>query len=680
MPKSKGTNSENDAELMHPLNTDVIIEQEILDHERPAWGSKFQYFGMVISTAVGLGNVWRFPYLCQQHGGGAFLIPYLIMLFVEGMPLLYLEFAAGQHFRKGSMGTWNLVHPMLGGVGVASAVTSFIVGVYYNAIIMWCLFYLVHSFTGTLPWSSCPTEPKGNITVPVLECDVSGPTSYFWYRNALEISPSIEETQGLKWKMLLCLIFAWCVVYACIWKGIKSSGKVVYVTASFPYIVLFIFLGRGVTLRGAGAGLAHMFTPRLDRLEDPQVWLDAATQIFYSFGLGFGGMIGFSSYNPKKNNCEKDAIIVSIVNWFTAILASVVIFSVLGFKATVMYDKCVFRNIEAISNFYPQWNTTTLTEDIYIQEFQANKTVMSALNLTKCSLSDDLDNAAQGTGLAFIVFTEAINEFGSSAPFWSIIFFLMLLSLGFGSEFGTLEGVTASLYDLKHPIFRKKWLVSGTLCLVSMMIGVLFVLGSGSYWVGLFDSFGGSFPLITVALVESFGIGWVYGVDNFARDIKEMIGHEPHRYWKIMWKFIAPLFIAFLLAATLISKFIKPITYDVYSYTKYIMVPETYPWWGGATAALLVLSSVLCIPGVALARKLGFFKFEGPTSKNIIIETGGHTQSTAAFLKSDNDSGHNSDEINDEYVTRDRDTSCAIPERPEKVNFDDILEKAESKL
>lgn len=161
------------------------------------------------------------------HFPGAFLIPYLIMLFVEGMPLLYLEFAAGQHFRKGSMGTWNLVHPLLGGVGIASAVTSFIVGVYYNAIIMWCLFYLVHSFTGTLPWSSCPMETQGNLTVPLLECDVSGPTSYFWYRNALEISTSIEDTQGVKWKMLLCLIFAWVVVYACIWKGIKSSGKVI---------------------------------------------------------------------------------------------------------------------------------------------------------------------------------------------------------------------------------------------------------------------------------------------------------------------------------------------------------------------------------------------------------------------------------------------------------------------
>lgn len=110
------------------------------------------------------------------------------------------------------------------------------------------------------------------------------------------------------------------------------------------------------------------------------------------------------------------------------------------------------------------------------------------------------------------------------------------------------------------------------------------------------------------------------------------------------------------------------------------MVPEKYPWWAGAIAAFLVLSSVLCIPVVAVARKLGFLKFEGPTAKNIVVETGGHTQSTAAFLKSDNDSGHNSDDINDEYVVADRDTSCAIPEKPERVKFDDILENAESRL
>jgi len=161
---------------------------------------------------------------------GAFLIPYLIMLFAEGMPILYLEFAIGQKMQKGTVIVWNEINPLLGGIGLASAITSFNVAIYYNAIIMWCFFYLFHSFQYPLPWASCPTEEitKGNITITreVEECTKGGATSYFWYRNALDVSPSMDSPDGIKWKMLICLIVAWCIVYACIWKGIKSSGKV----------------------------------------------------------------------------------------------------------------------------------------------------------------------------------------------------------------------------------------------------------------------------------------------------------------------------------------------------------------------------------------------------------------------------------------------------------------------
>ena len=159
---------------------------------------------------------------------GAFLIPYLIMLFVEGMPILYLEFAFGQKMQKGTVIAWNEVNPLLGGIGIASAVTSFNVAIYYNAIIMWCFFYLFHSFQSPLPWATCPMEfsELENKTIQNEECYKSGPTSYFWYRQALDVSPNMETPDGIKWKMLLCLIFAWLIVYACIWKGIKSSGKV----------------------------------------------------------------------------------------------------------------------------------------------------------------------------------------------------------------------------------------------------------------------------------------------------------------------------------------------------------------------------------------------------------------------------------------------------------------------
>ena len=123
--------------------------------------------------------------------------------------------------------------------------------------------------------------------------------------------------------------------------GIASSGKVVYFTAMFPYLVLTIFFFRGITLKGATEGLIHMFTPKMEMLMKPTVWLDAANQVFYSFGLAFGSIISFGSYNNPQKNCVKDVIILSICNAFTAIYACAVIFSILGFKAVHLFEKCM---------------------------------------------------------------------------------------------------------------------------------------------------------------------------------------------------------------------------------------------------------------------------------------------------------------------------------------------------
>ncbi|XP_046545031.1 LOW QUALITY PROTEIN: sodium- and chloride-dependent transporter XTRP3-like [Haliotis rubra] len=659
MGKKHDENIENNPELTAPLNADSMETPAIVaesDPPRAAWDSKIQYFFMVISYAVGLGNVWRFPYLTQKHGGGAFLIPYFVMLFVEGMPLLYLELAIGQKLRQGSMGVWNEIHPLMGGVGIASAVTSFMVALYYNAIIMWCFYYLFHSFQSPLPWSSCPSITTApNVSVIVPECKIGGSTSYFWYRNALDISSGIDDADGVKWKMLLCLIFSWIVVYCCICKGIKSSGKVVYFTAIFPYVVLIIFFGRGITLRGSTDGLLHMFTPRMESLKDPQCWLDAATQIFYSFGLAFGGLIAFSSYNPKKNNCERDAIIVSLCNWFTAIFACTVIFSILGFKATLMYENCISQNIELLLEISPynlEYNETTLTQSVYLEQFADN--IANITNTTEklrhCSLQDDLNKGAEGTGLAFIIFTQAINEFGPSAPFWSIVFFLMLLSLGLGSEFGTIEGVSTSLHDLQlYPWMKKKWLLSAVLCGTSCVTGILFVLGSGSYWVALFDTFAGSFPLILVALAETIGVAYVYGLNRFCTDIEFMIGHRPNIYWRIVWKVVAPLLIITLLISTLISKFSKPLTYKPYDINngELAVDEKPYPWYASTVCAFLVLSSILWMPAIAILRRFGCLSYN--VAKATRADTQGVTSSTMKFIRSnatieDNDSGHNSDE------------------------------------
>uniref|UniRef100_A0A0B7AQN9 Transporter n=1 Tax=Arion vulgaris TaxID=1028688 RepID=A0A0B7AQN9_9EUPU len=658
----------------------------IEDKERVTWDSKLQYFSMVISYAVGLGNVWRFPYLTQTHGGGAFLIPYFIMLFVEGMPVLYLELAIGQRLRLGCVGVWNEIHPFLGGLGLASAVTSFMIAIYYNAIIMWCFFYLFNSFQSPLPWAECPKTIVNNVTVYLEECDISGPTSYFWYREALDISPGIDVSGGIKWKIALCHIFSWLTIYLCVCKGIKSSGKVVYVTATFPYVVLIIFGVRGITLDGALDGLAHMFTPKMDQLMNIQCWIDAAAQIFFSFGLAFGGLIAFSSYNPMKNNVERDALVIGISNWGTAILACAVIFSVIGFKATVMYKHCIDHNIDIltdlcsnsdlnISSFCFDVNgTSRLSHDTYRATFEGNLSLYN--NYTSrvfryCNLEEDLNKGVEGTGLAFIIFTQAINEFGSSAPFWSIVFFLMLLSLGLGSEFGTIEGVTTSLYDLDlFPWFKKKWLVSGILCFLCCVIGLLFVQGSGSYWVALFDTFAGSFPLILIALCECLSVGWVFGVNRFGEEIRYMIGHQPNIFWKICWKFIAPVLIISLLLGTLINTFSKPIAYKAYSSATTFMSSAPYPWYASFLCGILVLASVMWIPVIAILRRVGILNYKH--AKRFAAQMHRTTPSTVKFLGSqlsqrseDRDSGHNSEE----------DVLSRESERATEFFIDEIMQK-----
>lgn len=150
------------------------IKPEGGEGQRESWDSKLTFLLATVGYAVGLGNVWRFPYLAQKNGGGAFLIPYFVMLAIEGIPIFYLELAIGQRLRKGAIGVWHQVSPYLGGIGISSAVVSFNVALYYNSIIAWCLFYFAQSFQAELPWAECPKKflPNGSyITEP--ECAVS---------------------------------------------------------------------------------------------------------------------------------------------------------------------------------------------------------------------------------------------------------------------------------------------------------------------------------------------------------------------------------------------------------------------------------------------------------------------------------------------------------------------------
>ncbi|CAI9622863.1 unnamed protein product [Staurois parvus] len=244
------------------------------------------------------------------------MIPFLILLVFEGIPLLHVEFAIGQRLRKGSVGVWSSIHPTLKGVGIASMLVSFLVGLYYNTIIAWVMWYFFNSFQEPLPWSECPLN--GNRTGLEPECARSSPVDYYWYRETLNVSRSIEDSGTLQWWLVISLACAWGVLYVCTIRGIETTGKAVYVTSTLPYLVLTIFLIRALTLKGSVSGIKYLFTPNVDELANPVTWLDAGAQVFYSFSLAFGGLISFSSYNSIHNNCERDAVIISIINGCTS--------------------------------------------------------------------------------------------------------------------------------------------------------------------------------------------------------------------------------------------------------------------------------------------------------------------------------------------------------------------------
>ncbi|KAM5189072.1 sodium- and chloride-dependent transporter XTRP3 isoform 3-T3 [Callospermophilus lateralis] len=528
-----------------------------MEKVRPQWGHQRQFVLACISYAVGLGNVWRFPYLCQLYGGG-----------------------------------------------IASVVVSFFGTIYYNVINAWSFWYLFHSFQDPLPWSVCPLN--GNHTGYEEECEKASSTQYFWYRKTLNISPSIQETGAVQWEPALCLILAWLMVYLCILRGTESTGKVVYFTALLPYCVLIIYLIRGLTLHGATNGLMYMFTPKMEQLANPKTWVNAATQIFFSLGLGFGSLIAFASYNEPSSNCQKHAITVSLINSSTSIFASIVTFSIYGFKATFNYESCLNKVILLLTNSFDLEDGSVTASNLeqvkdYLASTDPSRYSEVFPLIKNCSLESELDTAVQGTGLAFIVYTEAIKNMEVS-QLWSVLYFFMLLVLGMGSMLGNTAAILTPLTDSKVITSHlPKEAISGLLCLVSCVVGLVFTMEAGNYWFDIFNDYAATLSLLLIVLVETIALCYVYGLRRFENELQAMTGRALNWYWKAMWACVSPLLIIGLLFFYLSDYILTgTLQYQAWDATQGQLVTKDYPAYALAVIGLLVASSTMCIPLVAL--------------------------------------------------------------------------------
>ncbi|RXM97332.1 Sodium- and chloride-dependent GABA transporter 2 [Acipenser ruthenus] len=272
-PPADTANGHNQALDVYPKNREKI-------EDRGQWNNKLEFVLSVAGEIIGLGNVWRFPYLCYRNGGGAFFIPYLIFLFTCGIPVFFLETALGQYTSEGGVTSWRKISPLFEGIGYATQVIVALLNFYYIIVLAWGIFYLSNSFTWELPWASCNNtwntgscvefqkrNETYNWTAPA---NTTSPIIEFWEKRVLRISSGIDHIGILHWDLALCLLLAWVMCYFCIWKGVKSTGKVVYFTATFPYVMLVILMIRGVTLPGAAEGIKFYLYPDLSRLADPQ--------------------------------------------------------------------------------------------------------------------------------------------------------------------------------------------------------------------------------------------------------------------------------------------------------------------------------------------------------------------------------------------------------------------------
>ncbi|XP_059921383.1 sodium-dependent dopamine transporter [Gadus macrocephalus] len=513
--------------------------------ERETWGKKIDFLLSVIGFAVDLANVWRFPYLCYKNGGGAFLVPYMFFMVIAGMPLFYMELALGQYNREGAAGVWKIC-PIFKGVGYTVILISLYVGFYYNVIISWALFYLFSSFTSELPWVHCnntwnsPNCSDWAHNSSINDSHKATPAQEYFERGVLHIQDSggIDDLGKPRWQLTSCLAVVIVLLYFSLWKGVKTSGKVVWITATMPYVVLTVLLIRGVTLPGAMDGIRAYLSVDFLRLCDAQVWIEAATQICFSLGVGFGVLIAFSSYNKFSNNCYRDAIITSSINSLTSFFSGFVVFSFLGYmshKHNVPLDKV----------------------------------------------------ARDGAGLVFVIYPEAIATLPGSSV-WAVIFFIMLLTLGIDSAMGGMESVITGLIDEFKCLHKHRELFTLFIVVSTFLISLFCVTNGGMYVFTLLDHFAAGTSILFGVLIEAIGIAWFYGVDRFSDDIEEMIGHRPGLYWRLCWKFVSPCFLLFMVVVSFA-------TFNPPSYGSY-----TFPTWANMVGWCLAISSMSMVPLYAI--------------------------------------------------------------------------------
>ncbi len=276
------------------------------------WNSRMAFIMAAVGSAIGLGNVWRFPFVCYQNGGGAFLIPFFIALFTAGIPLMILEFSFGHWAQTAPPKAFKKIRAKLEWAGWLTVFIPFLVALYYVVIMAWCFSYMIYAFS--LRWE------------PIAES--------FFLKSFLGLTTEPTVFGSISIPAVLGTLALWILIFIILYKGVKRIGKVVALTVPIPTILLLILTIRGITLPGAIDGLNYYLTPDFSQLANVNVWLSAFAQVFFSLSLAQGIMITYASYLKKKSDITNNACIAAFADAGTSFFAGFAVFSIVGYLAS----------------------------------------------------------------------------------------------------------------------------------------------------------------------------------------------------------------------------------------------------------------------------------------------------------------------------------------------------------
>jgi NSS family neurotransmitter:Na+ symporter len=447
---------------------------------REQWTGQVGFILAAIGSAVGLGNIWRFPGVAYENGGGAFLIPYLVALITAGIPILFLDYAIGHRFRGSAptafrrlggrrSGRW------LEGLGWFQVAIAFVIGLYYTVVIAWALSYFVFSFD--LRWGE---DPAAFLTGEYLQ--VGDPGFSF------EFVPGVLIPLAIVWIVTIAVLAAGVA------KGVQRANVIFLPLLVVAFTVLVV---RALFLDGAAEGLNALFTPNWEALGDPNVWIAAYSQIFFSLSIAFGIMITYASYRRRKSNLTAPGLVVAFANSSFEMLAGIGVFATLGFFA-----------------------------------FEQGVAVSELEGLT-------------GVGLSFITFPAIVSQM-PGGPIFGVLFFGSLTMAGFTSLLSVLQVVSAGFQEKFGLSPRQAAVrVGGVSAVLSILI---FSTTTGLLALDTADQWANNIGIVASAVLSTILVVWVVRKgDELRFHLNAVSTFRLGRVWIFLVGILAPVVLGYML-------------------------------------------------------------------------------------------------------------------------------------